>query len=252
MNHFVSRRSTVLVMHPDPLVCAGVVAALRQHPGFDVKVQGANTALSEASDVDVVVTDFCHAVQLAGDGDQPTRQPLTKARILALTSRDREADIRRAIAAGVHGYLLLDCALGELVDGVATVGRGARYLGKTVAQKMADSLTHPELTSRELGVLQLVAMGESNKAIARSLRIELGTVKSHMNSILNKLGASSRTQAAGIAAARGLLETVPAVDSRSMPAGEDIRSVVAPLATGMPLTDGHGVSLADAQTIRFN
>jgi two-component system NarL family response regulator len=71
---------------------------------------------------------------------------------------------------------------------------------------MADSLTHATLTSRETEVLQLMASGESNKGIARKLQIEVGTVKSHMSAIMTKLGASSRTQAAGIAATRGLVE----------------------------------------------
>ena len=71
---------------------------------------------------------------------------------------------------------------------------------------MADSLTRATLTSRETEVLSLVAAGQPNKIIARQLRIELGTVKSHMSAIMAKLGASSRTHAARIAASRGLVE----------------------------------------------
>jgi two-component system NarL family response regulator len=133
-------------------------------------------------------------------------RPLAAARIMALTSNDREADIRRAVEAGVHGYLLLGGPLSELIEGVTTVAHGVRYLGRSVAQRMADSLTRASLTSRETEVLRLVMTGESNKAIARRLNIELGTVKSHMTAIMTKLGATSRTQAAGIASARGLVE----------------------------------------------
>jgi two-component system NarL family response regulator len=81
-----------------------------------------------------------------------------------------------------------------------------RYLCPLVAQRMADSLSRASLTSREIEVLQLVVTGESNKAIARRLNIELGTVKSHMTAIMSKLGATSRTQAAAIAAERGLVQ----------------------------------------------
>ncbi len=94
----------------------------------------------------------------------------------------------------------------ELIEGVTAVANGLRYLSRSVAQRMADSLTRASLTSREVQVLSLVALGASNKAIARELRIEMRTVKSHMTSIMSKLGATSRTQAAGIAAARGLVE----------------------------------------------
>ena len=71
---------------------------------------------------------------------------------------------------------------------------------------MADSLSRASLTSREVEVLRLMMTGESNKTIARRLHIELGTVKSHMTAIMAKIGATSRTQAAGIAANRGLVE----------------------------------------------
>jgi DNA-binding NarL/FixJ family response regulator len=90
---------------------------------------------------------------------------------------------------------------------VTAVANGLRYMSLSVAQRMADSLTRAALTSREIEVLQLVATGQPNKVIARELSIELGTVKSHVSAIMNKLGVSSRTQAARIAALRGLVES---------------------------------------------
>jgi two-component system NarL family response regulator len=89
---------------------------------------------------------------------------------------------------------------------VTALARGLRYLGRSVAQRMADSLIRTSLTSREIDVLQLVVAGESNKAIARRLCIEVGTVKTHMNGILAKLNATSRTQAAAIAVTQGIVE----------------------------------------------
>jgi two-component system NarL family response regulator len=126
-------------------------------------------------------------------------------RILSLTSNEREADIRRAIESGVHGYLLAGGPLHELIDAVRTVGGGMRYMSMSVARRMADSLTRVALTSREAEVLALVATGQPNKVIARRLSISLGTVKSHVSAIMVKLGAASRTEAARIAAARGLV-----------------------------------------------
>ncbi len=206
MNHTAPDRSTILVMHPDPLLRAGLVAALSQHAAFEVLVEGIDTAGSDELRIDVVIADYGHAMRLADPAVRAAQRRLAAARILALTSNDREADIRRAIEAGVHGYLLLGGPLGELIEGVTTVARGVRYLGRSVAQRMADSLTRATLTSREVEVLRLVVAGESNKAIARQLQIEVGTVKSHMSAIMTKLGATSRTQAAAIAATRGLVE----------------------------------------------
>ena len=231
MNHSPSRRLNVLVMHTDPLLCAGLVSALRQHAAFEIRVDGVDSLQTSGPGVDVVIADYTHAMHLAGLAARKLQGPCAGARILALTSNDREADIRRAIEAGIHGYLLLGGSLHELVEGVSAVGSGLRYLGSSVAQRMADSLSRAALTSRETEVLRLVATGQSNKAIARQLDIELGTVKSHVSAVMTKLGASSRTQAASIAAARGLIDEreparsqpyalhAPALESRSQFAG---------------------------------
>jgi two-component system NarL family response regulator len=232
MNHSATHRSTtVLVMQHDPLLCAGIVAALRQHPAFEVFVDDSSGDMGETP-IDVVVADYSHAMSLVDPAARAAHRPLAAARILALTANDREGDIRRAIEAGIHGYLLLGGPLSELVEGVTMVASGVRYLCRSVAQRMADSLTHASLTSREIEVLQLVAIGESNKAIARELHIELGTVKSHMGAIMTKLNAASRTQAARIATARGLVEEpaldqpVPAQRAQLLPRASGFKSAI--------------------------
>ena len=205
MNLTMPRRSTVFLMHADALVCAGLSAALRQHAVFDMFVDGCDDSNWDLPRIDVIVTDYDNAMRLAGSlegGPDAT----AAARTLVVTTNDRETDIRRAIEAGIYGYILLGGPMTELIEGVTAVANGLRYLSRSVAQRMADSLTRASLTSREIQVLSLVALGASNKAIARELRIEMRTVKSHMTSIMSKLGATSRTQAAGIAAARGLVE----------------------------------------------
>jgi DNA-binding NarL/FixJ family response regulator len=205
MTQAALQRTHVLVMHHDPLLSAGLVAALRRDPAFETLLDD-DIAGSDGPAIDVVITDYQRAMQLADPAVRAARRPLATARILALTSSDREADIRRAIAAGIHGYLLVGGPLDELTEGVATVAGGKRYLSRAAAQRVADSLTRASLTCREMEVLQLVVNGESNKAIARHLHIEVGTVKSHMSAIMAKLDATSRTQAAGIAASRGLVD----------------------------------------------
>jgi DNA-binding NarL/FixJ family response regulator len=195
---------TVLTLHPDPLVRSGVVASLRAHPGFDAIDAEADDLAGRP--VDVVIADDQQAMQLCNPAQRAGRMPLAGARILVLTANDREATIRKAIEAGVAGYLLFGCPLSELVEGVTTVAQGGRFLGRAVAQRMADSMTRMSLTGREADVLRFVVAGESNKVIARSLRIEVGTVKTHMSAILSKLNARSRTQAAAIAIQRGLVE----------------------------------------------
>ena len=206
MNITVPSSSNILALHPDPLVRAGVVASLRQHGSFEVFEGDPSAAASDGPTIAVVIAEYHQAMQLADAATRAANRRLATARILVLTTNDREAEIRRAIQAGIDGYLLLGGSLGELIESVATLAKGGRYLGRSVAQRMADSLTRTSLTSRECEVLGLVVAGECNKAIARCLHIEVGTVKSHMNAILGKLNATSRTQAAAIAVTRGLVE----------------------------------------------
>ena len=222
MNQITPRSSNVLVMHDDPLLCAGLVASLSRLPSFAVAL--GDDALPPGSRVDVVITDYASAVRL-GDCRERARRGLAEARILALTANEREADIRRAIQAGIHGYVLVGGPLNELVEAVTAVANGLRYLCRAVAQRMADSLSHASLTSREVDVLTLVVDGQSNKAIARRLQIEVGTVKSHMSAIMAKLGATSRTQAASIAASRGLIEEHPPAQHPSFAARLDARAL---------------------------
>jgi DNA-binding NarL/FixJ family response regulator len=198
--------ANVLTLHPDPLVRAGIVASLRQCGGFEVFEEGADRVNRDCSRVDVVIADHGQAMRLAGAAQRGIPESLANAKILVLSSDDRTAEIRRALEAGVHGYLLFGGPLSEFIEAVAALARGVRYLGRSVAQRMADSMTRVSLTSREIDVLQLVVAGESNKAIARRLCIEVGTVKTHMNGILGKLNATSRTQAAAIAVTQGIVE----------------------------------------------
>jgi DNA-binding NarL/FixJ family response regulator len=193
-------RLDILVMHAEPLVAVGLAAALRQQVGFGVHVDGVDDI---GIGIDVVITDYQSGLKLARSGlNRPA--PLKGARVLVMTTNDREHDVRLALEAGVHGYLLLGCAIDELAASVRTLGAGSRYLCMAVAQRMADSLTRESLTAREAEVLHLLVRGHCNKMIGRQLEIAVGTVKAHVKAIMGKLGASSRTQAASIAAQRGL------------------------------------------------
>jgi DNA-binding NarL/FixJ family response regulator len=201
---------SVLVMHAEPLIAVGLVSALRQFPGFSVQMHGGNDPPLEA--VDVIVADYQDGVELACT---PAIRPpsLKAARVLVMTTHDREHEVRLALEAGVHGYLLLDCPIQELIASVRALGRGSRYVCLAVAQRMAESLTREALTPREADVLRLLVRGQCNKSIAKQLDIAVGTVKAHVKAIMGKLNASSRTQAASVAAQRGLIDGLAAEGS---------------------------------------
>jgi DNA-binding NarL/FixJ family response regulator len=197
------RRIRILVQHAEPLVTLGLVTALRQHPDFDVLEQGVGFHADRSAGLEVVITDYVQALSMAAGS---RRSAGAGPKVLVLTAQDREHEIRLALESGVHGYLLLGCGLEELVSGVRMLARGSRYLCMEVAQRIADSLTRHALTTRESDVLRLLARGECNKAIARELDIAVGTVKTHVRAIMDKLNATSRTQAASVANERGLLD----------------------------------------------
>ena len=162
---------------------------------------GAAAAWSHA---DVAVCDYDRglaAARAAAKGQAHQRGPS----VLIVSHVDTEGDIRRALDAGVVGYLLLNTSLDDLATAVREVCDGSRYLSREVARRVVDSLMHSPLTKRELQVVQLVSGGASNKVIASTLNITVGTVKAHMRAVLDKLGATNRMQAAAAASRRGLL-----------------------------------------------
>jgi two-component system nitrate/nitrite response regulator NarL len=124
-----------------------------------------------------------------------------------LTMSDSEVDLGNAIRAGVRGYLLKDMAPDEVVDAIRRVAAGELVVAPTMTMKMIDMLRGDQpgqepknslklLTDREREILQLLSRGESNKAIAMTLKISYDTVKQHVRHILNKLNLSSRVKAA--------------------------------------------------------
>ena len=133
------------------------------------------------------------------------RKEFRDARLIVLTTYDGDEDIYRSLQAGAQGYLLKDVFFEELEDAIRKVHAGSRWIPAQVAERLAERMGSSDLTAREIEVLEQIVAGNSNKAIAARLNISEATVKSHINSILNKLGVSDRTQAATTALQRGLV-----------------------------------------------
>jgi two-component system NarL family response regulator len=133
------------------------------------------------------------------------RKEFRDARMIILTTYDGDEDIYRSLQAGAQGYLLKDMFFEELEDAIRKVHAGARRIPTQVAERLAERMGSSVLTVREVEVLEQIVAGNSNKAIAGRLNISEATVKSHINSILSKLGVSDRTQAATTALQRGLV-----------------------------------------------
>jgi DNA-binding NarL/FixJ family response regulator len=133
------------------------------------------------------------------------RERNPEARILLLTTYDGDEDIHRAMHAGARGYLLKESRKEEVLFAIREIMNGKRYLSPAVGASFAAAAFSQPLTARELEILKLVALGLANKEIATRLHISDGTVKSHINAIMQKMNVASRTEAALTAQRRGLL-----------------------------------------------
>lgn len=140
------------------------------------------------------------------DAIRAIRKDFPDARLLVLTTYDRDEDIYQALDAGARGYLLKDATRDELLAAIRAVHSGRRCIPAALAEKIMASGPRLHLSKRETDVLRLVAKGLRNKEIAVELGLTEGTVKGYVINILRALDAHDRTKAVSEALRRGLLQ----------------------------------------------
>jgi DNA-binding NarL/FixJ family response regulator len=133
------------------------------------------------------------------------RQLNRSAKIVVLTNYDGSEDVYRALRNGAMAYLTKDTSGQELIHAIVSAHQGNRYLPRAVRDRLAERIPCSELTPREEQVLKLISGGCSNQEIATKLEIAEKTVRIHVSSVLEKLGARDRTQAAIYAIQRGFV-----------------------------------------------
>ncbi|MDB5305946.1 MAG: two-component response regulator [Gemmataceae bacterium] len=139
------------------------------------------------------------------DAIRDIRAQFLTARVVVLTTFHGDEDIFRALRAGAKAYLLKDATLDELTDCIRRVHHGEIIVPPAIGAKLAGRAAAQELTEREMEVLRRMVAGRSNKEVAADLYITEGTVKTHVNHILDKLGVHDRTQAVTTAITRGMV-----------------------------------------------
>jgi DNA-binding NarL/FixJ family response regulator len=199
----------VIVADDHPVVRAGLGAVIAEQDDLELVAEAENgataVALFREHRPDVALMDLRMPVM---DGVEAIREITTEfpdARILALTTYEGDADIRRALEAGASGYLLKDMLLTEVLTAVRAVHRGERVIPAAVAERLAEFPERSDLTEREAEVLQLVARGLSNKEVARAIGRTDETVKIHLKNAFAKLAVADRTEAVTVALTRGLI-----------------------------------------------
>ena len=202
-------RTRVLVADDHPVVRTGLAAVLVQEGDLELVGEAENgeraVALYREHLPDVCLMDLRMPVMDGVEAIRTITAEFPSARILALTTYEGDADIRRALEAGARGYLLKDMLLTDVIRAVRAVRRGERVIPNAVAARLAEFPERSDLTERELEVLQLVARGLSNKDVARVIGRTDETVKIHLKNVFAKLDVADRTEAVTVAITRGLI-----------------------------------------------
>ncbi|MGD0715711.1 MAG: response regulator transcription factor [Gaiellaceae bacterium] len=210
----------VLIADDQALVRSGFRLILETRPDMQVVGEAANgeeaVRLALELEPEVILMDIRMPVL---DGIEATRQIVaagSPARILVLTTFDLDEYVHAAIRAGASGFLLKDVRPGDLVDGIRLIASGNALLGPTVTQRLLERFavelpagevddTVAKLTEREREILRLLASGLSNAELAQRLFLSETTVKTHVSSVLRKLGVRDRVQAVIAAYDAGLV-----------------------------------------------
>jgi two-component system, NarL family, response regulator len=209
MQQRVQSKIRILIVDDHPVVRAGLASMLTTQPGL-VVVGSASSgeealAMLTEMEADLVLLDL----RMPGmDGLTMLRalgkqSPPPKA--IVLTSFETDEDIYRAVQAGARGYLLKSTQQNEMVDAIRAVHAGKRHIPPRIAARLADRMTRSNLTARELEILEMLAKGLTNKQIGIALGISDHTARNHVNSIIEKLEVSDRTEAATAAIQQGII-----------------------------------------------
>jgi DNA-binding NarL/FixJ family response regulator len=205
-----SKPIRILIADDHPVVLAGLSSMLGTQPGVEVtgSASGGEEALEmlKGKPADVLLLDLRMPGMSGIDTLHALRRARIGVRVIILTSFETDEDIYRSVQAGAQGYLLKDSPQSDMIDAIRTVHAGKRYLPRHIAARLAERMLRTDLTARELEVLNMLARGLTNKEIGRALDISGNTVRNHVNSIIEKLEVSDRTEAATTAIHRGIIE----------------------------------------------
>ena len=200
----------ILVVDDHPVVRQGIeaVIATESDMSFIGEAATGREALQQfrTHRPDITLMDLLMPEMSGLDAIIAIRAEYPEARIIVLTTYLGDVQVLRALKAGARGYLLKGSVHKELLETIRAVHAGKKSLSAEASFQLAEHATDEALTPAEVRVLRLIADGEANKEIAAKLSLTEGTIKAHVRSIMSKLGAKDRTQAAMIAVKRGIIE----------------------------------------------
>jgi DNA-binding NarL/FixJ family response regulator len=200
----------ILCVDDHPLMREGIAAIIRNETDMVLIAEASNgreaiTGYREHQP-DITLMDL-RLPDISGiDAVIAIRTEFPSARIIMLTTFEGDAEIHRALEAGAQGYMLKSMPRKQLVEMIRKVHAGRKHIPPEVAAHLAEHLGEEFLSKREVEVLHKVAGGNRNSDIAELLFISEETVKGHVKHIMEKLGASDRTEAVAIGLRRGIIQ----------------------------------------------
>jgi two-component system NarL family response regulator len=204
-----THKATVLLVDDHALMRTGVANIINHELDLQVVAEASNgveaIAAFEQFHPDVTLLDLRMPIMEGVEAVRQIRARDPHARVIVLTTYDTDDEISRALKAGAKAYVLKDISADLLIGCIRDVLAGKTYLAPSAAAKLAEGVTHVQLTPREMAALRLMADGKANKEIAADLSISERTVKTHLGHLFEKLGVTSRTEAIKIATRRGLV-----------------------------------------------
>jgi len=200
----------IAIIDDHPAVLVGLSNMLSTHAEIEVvaTLSSANQLrqLEIEAGLDVLLIDL-RMPDLGGiDSIAVARFHFPKTQILIISSYETDEEIFRAITAGAAGYITKNAPEEEIVHAIRRVKAGKRYLNPRLAKKLTERLSRDTLTTRELEILHQVARGLTNKQIGELFAISEHTARNHVNSIISKMQAQDRTEAAVMALKRGIIQ----------------------------------------------
>ena len=199
----------VLGVDDHPLVREGLAALINAQPDMCVVGQGSTgheaIKLFRELQPDVALMDVRLPDMSGIDAMITILSGSPQARVIMVTSSEGDVEMERALEGGAKGYMLKSMPPREVLEAIRKVHAGKKAIPPEIAMQLADHMSDETLTAREIEILQQVAEGNRNRDIADRLFISEGTVKVHLQHIMDKLGASDRTQAITIAVRRGII-----------------------------------------------
>jgi DNA-binding NarL/FixJ family response regulator len=199
----------VLIADDHPVVRDGLALILDNQERIQVVGQASNgrEAVEQfrRHQPDVAILDLRMPEMTGAEATTAIRAEFPDACIIMLTVYDGDEEIYQGFRAGAKAYVLKETPCEEIVDIVRLVCEGQKHISNPIAQKLAYRLDLPDISDRELEVLNLMALGKNNRAISEALAVTESTVKFHVANVLAKLGACDRTHAVVTALKRGII-----------------------------------------------